>query len=117
MAISEVKKVFCVVGNRDNTEGRGASYVMYVTEKISTAKRLGRKKGVQGSDCLIEELTAIKLEGELKWLVPGCIVKPSTDDLINEKKNILLEKTKKKAIDAGMTEEEINILRSGNGIK
>ncbi|MBA7800573.1 hypothetical protein HV170_03430 [Citrobacter freundii] len=78
MEILESKDVWVTIGCRDNTEGRGPSYVMHVCESKETAIRLGKKKYVQGSDCPVEKGIAVRVSREqaievLKALMDGLV--------------------------------------------
>lgn len=46
MKITNIKEVYVVVGNTDNTEGRGDLYPICFCEKESTAIRLSEKRGL-----------------------------------------------------------------------
>lgn len=111
MEISESKPVWLVVGNTDNTEGRGYPVVLYVCESPETANRLGKKRYVQGSDCPIEESVAVRLGGRnSRWLVPGEIQPSSLADtelmVRRQQKEQLLIKLR----ESGFSDEEIATL-------
>ncbi|WP_413730841.1 hypothetical protein [Sodalis sp. RH22] len=107
--IKEEKTVWLTIGNTDNTEGRGYSVVLYVSESRETATRLGKKKYVQGSDCPVEQAIAVKVGS--RWLVPGEIKKESEADkalrLQNESRNAVIKKMR----ESGFSEQEISILK------
>lgn len=109
MEILESKDVWMTIGCRDNSEGRGPSYVMHVCESKETAIRLGKKKYVQGSDCPVEKGTAIRVSRST-WLVPGQIEIETKDDerlrKERERRESLMEKMKQQ----GFSDEEIAIL-------
>lgn len=109
--MSETREVFAVIGNHDCTEGRGPTYVKAYCETSATARRLGHKGYVQGSNCPIEKHTLYKPEGQHSWLGPVKIERPNETD---KKVQIVLDEQSaalKKARDAGLTEDEIKLLK------
>ena len=107
--VSSAKPVWVVWQNTDLTEGRGWERVLHVCESKETALRLGRGRGVQGSNCNISEGLAYKIEGMLDWYVPGNIEPESQDDasrrILREEKDRVLAKAR-----SVLTEEEISLL-------
>ena len=110
MKIQKSKNVWVAWTNTDLTEGRGNSIPKAVCEMEATARRLGKKGSVQGSDCYITESIAVLINNE--WLVPGVIKKPTSED---EKNQIRIDEEKKvieKAMAAGLTDEDLKIIRT-----
>lgn len=109
MEIQDTKQVWVVFTNTDLTEGRGRQIPLYVCELGSTAIRMGKGKGVMGSDCSVSETTAVKINNN--WLYPNFLHTPTEDDRREQrkmdKKNAVLEK----ALGLGLTAEEILSLR------
>jgi len=108
----ETKEVFAVICNTDLTEGRGNNYVKAYCETSATAIRLGKGGYVQGFDCPIEKHTLHKVDGNIHWLGPVIVERPNDDD---RKQQVALDAQSvvlKKARDAGMTDEEIKMLRT-----
>jgi hypothetical protein len=108
--IENTKPVWVAWTNTDLTEGRGWTYPLFVCESITTARRLGKGRSVQGSNCTITEELALFIEK--MWYVPGVIQTESEED---KKKRLLEEevkKVKRKAADLGLTEEEIALLKN-----
>ena len=105
----ETKEVWVAWSNSDLTEGRGRGFALYVCEQQETAIRLGAGKYVQGTNCPVEKVTAVKLDGQ--WLVPGEIIRESKEDkkarLAREKKERALENAEK----AGLSKEDLEALR------
>lgn len=112
----ESRLVYAVWTNTDRTEGRGTEYVIHHCEMESTARRLAKGGGVQGSDCRVTEERLHYLEG--KWYAPGPRVERGTREDIAEEarraeerrlaelKTAALERAK----ELGMTDEEITAL-------
>lgn len=105
----EVKKVWVVYVNTDATEGRGVEYPKAVCEMESTAKRLAKGQGVQGSNADIVHLDLIKHNGE--WYGPVMIIKPSGDDVNSQKKLDIVAAAEERAKALGLTDKDIAILR------
>jgi len=60
--IVDVQKVYVVYVNSDLTEGRGFQYPIAICDNIYTARRLAKKKDVQGSDGSIHDDFIFKIE-------------------------------------------------------
>ncbi len=108
MTIQDTKKVWAVWTNTDLTEGRGHLIPKAVCETEATAIRMGKKGGVQGSNCLVTEVTAVMMNN--CWLVPGRIYPPAIED---KKAQILIDKTReviKKAKENGLSEDDLKTL-------
>ncbi|WP_343552148.1 hypothetical protein [Pantoea sp.] len=105
MEIQESKTVWLTMTNENLTDGYGKSKILFVCEQKETARRLGKKGYIQGSDCPVERATAVKISGV--WLVPGNIQQESDSDkkirIANEERDAVLNKMR----DAGFSEEEI----------
>lgn len=121
-AIIETKQVFAVIRNADGTEGRGPNYVMAVCEAESTARRLGKGKDVQGSDCGIVPTVAIRIGNQdyatpCSWLAPCRIHERNLDDRAAERElqdKRASEQRKQKALNrakaAGLSDDDIKAL-------
>ncbi|KHS76981.1 hypothetical protein QT13_01695 [Pectobacterium brasiliense] len=111
MEISETKDVWLSIGNSDLTEGRGRPVILHVCESYETAKRLGKKMSVMGSDADVEKATAVKIGS--RWLAPVNIERESEQDkelrIIRE----FRDETIKKMRDSGFTDEEIKLMHRG----
>lgn len=110
--MTETKVAYVVMCNTDLTEGRGTQYAMAVTENPITAKRLGEGRYVQGSDCPIEQVTVVKIDGS--WYLPTQAVRfvePSHGDLVAQelltKKQVAIDKAKA----AGLTDDDIKLIQ------
>jgi len=85
MSNPESLAVFVVMTNKDLTEGKGGDEPLMLCETATTAARLGKGRYVQGSDCPVIEVPAVKLNGE--WWLPVRripIERASTEDLAFE---------------------------------
>ena len=107
--IQEVKEVWLTIGNTDNTEGRGSSLILAVSELKETAVRLGYKKGVMGSNAHVEKSIAVKINWN--WFTRREITKPTKEDEQENMRNYNASVAKEKALGLGMTEEEIAFLK------
>ena len=103
----ETKVLFLTYTNSDLTEGRGYHIPIAVSETLSTGERLGKGKYVQGSDCPVNEVECINVDE--RWYIPlDCVnvIKPTNNDLVNEKKRIAIEKAKA----LGLGEDDLKAL-------
>ena len=103
------KGVWVVWTNTYLTEGRGQRYPLAVCELKATAIRLGKGKYVQGSDCPVSEVNALHWND--MWYVPGRIIRPTTEDEKKQKQNDLQKKAEAKALELGLTTEEIMYIK------
>lgn len=106
--ISNVMEVFVVWTNTDCTEGRGYQYPIHVCQKRSTAIRLSKRKGVQGSDAQVTTGLAVKVNGS--WLADVRIERPTAEDdkaqaIIDAKDAVIA-----KLVAAGISDEEMQII-------
>lgn len=107
----KTKKVWVAWTNTDRTEGRGRQIPVAVCETKITADRLGENSGVQGSNCMVTEETAVCIDN--RWLVPGDIIKPTKADSEKQKRVKEYNRVLEKAIDSGITSEEVRVLKRG----
>ncbi len=105
MIIKETKDVWLTMTNDDLTEGRGNQRVLHVCETEETARRLGKRNYVMGSDCPVEKSVAVKIG--YRWLVPGEIQPENEADkklrIAKEERQKVIDKMR----DSGFSEEEI----------
>lgn len=104
----ETKNVWVAWTNSDLTEGRGYDYPLGVFELEATAIRRGKGRYVQGAPCPITKEIAIGFEG--KWYVPGEIGLPTPEDRQKDEKMKQRNLVKEKAVNVGLTEEDIQLL-------
>jgi hypothetical protein len=107
----ETRKVFAVIGNTDCTEGRGHRFVKEYCDTMATAKRLGRKGYVQGSDCPIEIRTLFKPEGKNEWYGPVKVEPSSQDDIRLQERLDVQNEALEKAKSLGLSDEEIKLIK------
>lgn len=99
--------------NTDLTEGRGHEYVLGFYECKTTALRFAKGRNVMGSDGRVQRERLVQMYGHL--YAPGALIcPPSKEDLELEKKIRAKEKAVLKALELGMTAEELNILMYGS---
>lgn len=110
--------VYVAYVNSDLNEGRGRDIPFVVCELKETAIRLGKGKNVQGADARVRPVDLIEITNERGvslWYAPvrECIdIKlPNKSDKIQEGKRKMEEKIVQKAKDAGLSDEEIRILK------
>ena len=98
-------KVWYVIGNTDNTEGRGRNIVLHTCMSKATASRLSRKKGVMGSDAHIEEGCAFKDNNSYYGKV--YIEQPTSEDIALQGAMKAMEELVNKAKDLGLSDQDI----------
>jgi hypothetical protein len=84
MSAPKERTVYTVWTNQDLTEGRGYEYPLAVCETESTARRLGKGRYVQGSDCRVTETTLFLVDH--KWYGPVAVTPPTKEDIAAEVK-------------------------------
>jgi hypothetical protein len=110
----ELRHLYRVVTSNDLTEGRGKILTLALTQTEATAKRLGHRQYVQGSNCPIEKVNLLHHEG--KWYVPlnvVHVVAPSKEDEKEQTKIDNIAVAREKAKSLGLTDEDIRMLRLG----
>lgn len=107
--ITDEKDVYIAWTNTDLTEGRGFQYPLAVCDKKATAIRLGKGKSVQGSDCEIRPAKGYRINNQ--WYYPGRPTGSTKEDDAREKELNKRDEARQKAIDAGLTDEDILALR------
>lgn len=104
-------RAFVAWTNSDLTEGKGWAIPLAVCLKKATAKRLGKKGGVQGCDCYVGANDIFWYNGQ--WYGPIDLQYPTVEDDIEQeeydKKTEAIQKAKK----LGLTDEEIKSLSGG----
>ena len=111
--LHETKPAYCVSINSDLTEGRGHNYPIAICESLTTAKRKGQGKNVQGSDAKIYEISLLKVfkpPFSYDWYGPVKIEDSTSADLKEDErinaKNAALEKARA----AGLTDDDLKAL-------
>lgn len=114
MKIKDGRTLYAAITNTDRTEGRGREYAQDICETRATALRLGKNGYVQGMDCPIAEIRSILVDGQ--EYIPTRLIKiwePNKIDIETEKTIQATAAAKKKALAAGLSEEDIRML-AGN---
>ncbi len=113
--MSKTKPVWVVWTNDDLTEGRGDEFPLFVCESETTAIRMSKKQGVQGSDARVERFDAVLHES--RWCAPVRIYRPTEKDReadIRIEQARIAEQRRQEALDrarkAGLSEDDIKIL-------
>lgn len=95
--------------NSDLTEGRGYQYPLAISLVKTTCERIGAGKHVQGGDAEIITVKLFKIED--MWYGPIKLEYPSVEDTKIEmdllRRTFILEKARR----AGLSDEEINVLK------
>ena len=112
LKINKVIPVFIAWTNEDRTEGRRREFPFAVCMSETTAKRLGKGKYVQGTDCPVFPDKVLMVDGQT--YVPGYVIPPHESDQKIDQKNKDIEVALAKAKKAGLTDDEIKLL---TGIK
>lgn len=110
LKILDAKDVWVAWTNTDLTEGRGHQIPRVVCASETTAIRLGKKGYVMGTDCPVTKSIAVRLKGT-GWLLPGRIIEPSAEDLLQDAAREELRAIEDKARAAGLTDDDIKALR------
>lgn len=115
--IDDVRDVWIVWKNTDDTEGRGAQYISHTCETEATALRVGRGKYVMGGNCPIEKAKSYKINGS--WHQPSPIVPTSDDDKkvqakMDSERSVkgLAEKALINAAELGLSPDDIAALKA-----
>ena len=115
--IDDVRDVWIVWKNTDDTEGRGSQYISHVCGTEATALRLGRGNHVMGSNCPIEKAKSYKIGGA--WHQPSPVVPESSDDRkvqakIDAERSVkgLAERALIKAAELGLSPDDIAALKA-----
>ncbi|WP_137971973.1 hypothetical protein [Pseudomonas sp. F(2018)] len=108
MTENKEKEVWVVWQNTDLTEGRGHEVPILVCETKSTALRMAKKQGVQGSDASVTSFKATHINGH--WCAPVVIVKATKADQAAEQSRIQFESVLEKAKALGLSPEELQII-------
>lgn len=107
-AVEKHISVYVVRVNSDLTEGRGRQVIKAVCAIRSTAVRLARGADVQGSNGQVSEESAF-LVGNT-WFVPGSITQPTPQDARAEDDERQIGVIKRKALKAGLSDDDIALL-------
>lgn len=112
--MTETLTLWAVYTNDDLTEGRGRQFVKHFCKAEATARRLAKNGYVQGTDCPVEPVQALFVDG--KYFLPTSILNIVDMTKADESAQRLIDARKlalEKARALGMTEEEISALVKG----
>lgn len=106
--MAEKRTVWVAYTNTDCTEGRGHDVPIAVCSAEATARRLARKKYVQGSDGPVRTMAFVKIDGE--WYAPCAainVVEPTRDDEVAQAEIDAKREAVAKAKAAGLTDTDL----------
>lgn len=107
--IQDHKTVYVAWTNEDLAQGRGRRIPLAVAELEATAIRMGRKGSVQGCDCPVSSVVAVKVEGH--WMAPCVIHSPTPADERAQERTRQRRAALDRAREAGLTEDEIRAIQ------
>lgn len=113
--MSEQEILWAVYTNDDLTEGRGRQYVKYFCKLQATAIRLAKRGYVQGTDCPVSAVNVLVLEGER--VLPTSLLRieqPNPEDETREKQIVAREGAIERAKAAGLSDNDIALIRAGS---
>lgn len=110
METSNPRKAWVVWINSDLTEGRGFEIPLAICEIEATARRLAKGASTQGSYGRVEMIPVHK-NGRL-WYGPVVLKAPSREDKQFQKQLDMAYEAHAKALEAGLTREEIAALKN-----
>lgn len=103
-------KIWIVMTTDDLTEGRTALYALHFCKEEATARRLGKKQFVQGTDCPIQEQ---EIPDQVIRDLRLKIEYPSKDDIVAAEKITAFRTATSRAKELGLSDDEIQALRRG----
>ena len=106
----ETKHAWAAWVNSDGTEGRGYQMPLEVCWEQATAIRLGASKDVQGTDATLRKHRVFRIDG--LWYAPCNVRAPSREDRQKQEKLDEAKAITEKALAAGLSEDDIALLRS-----
>lgn len=111
--MTEQKKeiLWAVKTNTDLTEGRGRQYVAHFCKIQATANRLAKRGYVQGTDCPVDAVEVLVLDG--KHVLPVSlinVVHPTREDEAEEARILARGAALDKAKAAGLSDDDIKLL-------
>lgn len=110
MRVDEEIESWTVITNSDLTEGKGGKVVLHHCESRSTAVRLAKGKGVQGSNAQICDGVLFKIDG--LWYGEVIPKQQTTEDHTLDIEREKYREAKRKAEAAGLTSDEIKLLQN-----
>lgn len=104
--------LWAVYTNSDLTEGRGRHYVKHFCRTEATAKRLAKREYVQGSDCPVEPVKVLFIDG--KHVLPANlinVIEPTEEDVAANRRIAAHKEAVDKAKALGLSEDDIKAIR------
>lgn len=111
-----MEKLYAVVSNSDLTEGRGRPVFIAYCKAEATAKRLAKGKGVMGTDADIRMIELVPSSMFSVPLIPVSVINieyPTKEDEAEQLRRDKFEACLQKAVEAGLTHDEIEALING----
>jgi hypothetical protein len=111
MTTETKETLWAVYTNSDLTEGRGRQFVKHFCRLKATAIRLAKRGYVQGSDCPVEPVEVLNLDG--KRVLPASLLNveaPTREDEAAEVRLQARDAALQKAREAGLSDEEIKLI-------
>lgn len=106
--------LWAVYTNDDLTEGRGRQFIKHFCLTQATANRLAKHGYVQGTDCPVDPVEALFVDG--RYFLPTSmlnIVQPSKEDEATQRRIDTRKLAIEKAKALGLSDEEIATLMKG----
>lgn len=110
--MTEDTTLWAVYTNTDLTEGRGRQYVKHFCRTEATAKRLAKREYVMGTDCPVEPVKVLFLDG--KHVLPANlinVVEPTEEDVQADRRISAYRGALDKAKSLGLSDEDIKAIR------
>lgn len=107
--------VYIVFTNTNLTDGYGSEYPLAVADYKSTATRFAKGKYVMGSDAPVKKVELVQFEGV--WYLPVDyvpILKAEKGDKERDEKDISRSEAIERAKKLGLSEDDINLIRSSS---
>jgi len=101
-----------VWSNTDLIEGRGRNYPLAVCALEATARRMGKKRYVQGANCPVEQVPVYIKDG--RTYGPVDKHQPTTDDRNHQKRVDKQNEVYTRAKQLGLSDEDLRILSVSN---
>lgn len=109
--ITEKRVAWVAFTNQDLTEGRGNDIPIAVCDIEATARRIAKKRYVQGSDGPVRAIKMIKIGRE--WYAPSVayiLASPTKEDRVYQDKLDARKSAEEKAKSLGLTDSELSDL-------
>ena len=106
--MTEKRTVWVAYTNTDCTEGRGQDVPIAVCTTEATARRLARKRYVQGSDGPVRTMELVKIDGQ--WYAPEAVlhlIDPTREDMAAQSAIEAKRDAVAKAKAAGLTDADL----------